>query len=56
MDQDTRKNWHKIKDALEATEKTNNWYYRRALAITQGDGDPLDGSHGVSVANINRST
>lgn len=41
MDAETRENWRKIKDALEATGKTDNWYYRRALAILSGQPDPL---------------
>lgn len=41
MDAETRENWRKIKDVLEATGKTDNWYYRRALAILSGRPDPL---------------
>lgn len=42
MDPDTRLNWQRIKDALEATGKTDNHYYRRAVAILQGKPDPFD--------------
>lgn len=42
MHPDTRENWRKIKDALEAAGKTDNWYYKRALAILAGKPDPLD--------------
>lgn len=42
MDADTRENWRKIKTALEAAGKTDNHYYRRALAILAGRPDPFD--------------
>lgn len=42
MDAQTRKNWRRIKDALEAAGKTDNHYYRRALAILAGMPDPFD--------------
>jgi len=42
VDQQTRANWQRIKDALEAAGKTDNHYYRRALAILAGSPDPLD--------------
>jgi hypothetical protein len=42
MDAQTRDNWRKIKQALEAAGKTNNHYYRRALAILAGRPDPFD--------------
>jgi hypothetical protein len=41
MDAETRENWRKIKDALERAGKTDNWYYRRAVAIMRGLPDPL---------------
>jgi hypothetical protein len=41
MDPQTRENWRKIKDALERAGKTDNWYYRRAVAILNGQPDPL---------------
>ena len=43
MDPQTRANWQRIKDALEAAGKTDNHYYRRALAICRGLSDPFDG-------------
>ncbi len=42
MDPDTRENWRKIRDHLEAVGKTDNHYYRRAVAILQGKPDPFD--------------
>lgn len=42
MDPQTCENWRKIKDALEAAGKTDNHYYRRALAIISGRPDPFD--------------
>jgi hypothetical protein len=40
VDQQTRDNWRKIKEALEAAGKTDCDYYRRALAILKGKPDP----------------
>ena len=45
MDPDTRENWRKIRDHLEAVGKTDNHYYRRAVAILQGKSDPFDRYH-----------
>ena len=42
MDSQTRENWRRIKDALEAAGKTDNHYYKRALAICRGLSDPFD--------------
>lgn len=42
MDQETRENWRRIRDHLEAAGKTDNHYYRRALAILAGRPDPFD--------------
>lgn len=42
MDPDTRENWRKIRDHLEAVGKTDNHYYRRAVVILQGRSDPFD--------------
>ena len=41
MDPDIRENWRKIRDHLEAVGKTDNHYYRRAVAILQDNPDPL---------------
>jgi hypothetical protein len=42
MDAQTRENWRKVKEALERAGKTDNHYYRRAVAICQGKSDPFD--------------
>ena len=42
MDKDELENWQKIKDALEAADKTDSFYYQRALAIVGGKPDPLE--------------
>jgi len=42
VDAQTRDNWRRIKDALEAAGKTDNHYYRRALAILATGRDPFD--------------
>ena len=42
MDDQTRENWRRIRDTLEAAGKTDNHYYRRALAILGGRPDPFD--------------
>lgn len=47
MDSQTRDNWRRIKDALEAAGKTENHYYRRALAILAGMPDPFDRYHEI---------
>lgn len=41
MDARDLENWRKVKAALEAAGKTDNWYYRRAVAILAGRPDPL---------------
>lgn len=42
MDSQTRDNWRKVKEALEKAGKTDNHYYRRALAILATGRDPFD--------------
>jgi|TARA_X000001388_G_C2211361_1_gene115292 hypothetical protein len=42
MDKEELQNWQKIKDALEAADKTDSFYYQRALAIVGGKPDPLE--------------
>jgi len=42
MDQQTRDNWRKIKEALEVAGKTDCMFYRRAVAICNGGRDPMD--------------
>jgi len=42
MNQHTRDNWRKIKEALEVAGKTDCMFYRRAVAICNGSRDPLE--------------
>lgn len=42
MDSQTLSNWKKIKETMEASGKTDNQYYRRAVAILAGKPDPMD--------------
>ena len=42
MDSHTRENWAKIKETLERTNKTDSYFYKRALAILKTGKDPLD--------------
>ena len=41
MSEEEFKNWEKIKETLERNEKTDNWFYKRAVAICEGKEDPL---------------
>jgi len=40
MDQRTRDNWAKVKEALERAGKTDCYYYKRAVAILTRGSDP----------------
>jgi len=42
MDDRTRQNWEKVRLALEATGKTDSFFYRRAVAILKTGCDPED--------------
>jgi hypothetical protein len=42
MSEKERKNWEKVKEALEKADKTDCYFYRRAVAIVDGDDDPFD--------------
>jgi hypothetical protein len=42
MDDLTRQNWQKIKDALEASGKTDCQFYKRACAILRTGVDPME--------------
>ncbi len=42
MDKQEKENWKKVKEKLESTGKTDTWFYKRAVAITQGKPDPLN--------------
>lgn len=52
MNAHERENWQKVRDALEAAGKTDNWYYKRALAILANGRDPFDDN---PMASITRS-
>lgn len=40
MDERTRTNWSKVREALETAGKTDSYIYHRAVAITSGLPDP----------------
>jgi len=42
MNEAERKNWEKVKEALEEADKTDCYYYKRAVAIVDGNDDPLE--------------
>jgi len=48
MDEHTYNNWVKVKEALEASGNTDNFYYKRACAIVSGGSDPMDNLPSVS--------
>jgi hypothetical protein len=35
-------NWQRIKDYMEKTQTTDNYFYKRAVAIVANKKDPLD--------------
>ena len=41
MDEQTLENWEKVKKALEEANKTDTYFYKRAVAICAGKPDPL---------------
>jgi hypothetical protein len=41
MDKRELDNWKKVKDALEVADKTDTYYYKRAVEILKGKQDPL---------------
>ena len=41
MDDTERTNWEKVKEALEEADKTDSYFYKRAVAICEGKEDPL---------------
>ncbi len=40
MDKETYDNWVRVKEALEASGKTDSFFYKRALYIVQNKRDP----------------
>lgn len=41
MDKQEKENWKKVKEALEKADKTDCYFYKRAVAICDGKSDPL---------------
>jgi len=41
MDRRTVENWKRVEQALREANKTDSWYYRRAVSILSGKPDPL---------------
>lgn len=41
MDKTELENWGRVKEALEEAGKTDNYYYKRAVAICSGSPDPM---------------
>ena len=41
MSQEERDNWQRIKDSMEEKGTTDNYFYKRAVAIVEGKDDPL---------------
>ncbi len=42
MSTEERDNWLKVKEALEKADKTDCYYYKRAVAICEGGDDLID--------------
>ena len=42
MSTEERDNWKKVKVALEEAGKTDCYYYTRAVAIVDGNDDPIE--------------
>ena len=42
MDDTAKENWKRIKEHLEKEGKTDNYFYKRAVAICNGDQDPFE--------------
>jgi hypothetical protein len=41
MSKDELDNWQRIKDSMEKKGTTDNYFYKRAVAICEGKDDPL---------------
>lgn len=48
MDKTSYENWVRVKESLEESGNTDNFYYRRACAIVSGGPDPMDNLPNVS--------
>jgi hypothetical protein len=42
MDKTELENWRKVKVALENADKTDSFFYKRAVAILSGKNDPME--------------
>ena len=42
MDKVSLENWQTIKDKMEESGNTDNFFYKRACAIVAGGSDPLE--------------
>lgn len=42
IDKHTKENWAKVKAALETANKTDTYFYKRAVVICEGGLDPLE--------------
>lgn len=41
MNNQEKENWKKVKEALEKADKTDCYFYKRAVVISEGKPDPL---------------
>lgn len=55
MDQYTKDNWEKIKAHLEQVGQTDNMFYKRAVAITANQKDPLADALSLKIENPEES-
>ena len=42
MDKTSYENWVRVKESLESSGNTDNFYYRRVCAIVSGGSDPME--------------
>ncbi len=49
MHPDDVANWERIREHMEASGKTDNYFYKRAVAIGEGKPDPMPQQKPVSV-------
>ena len=42
MSDEERSNWKKVKEALETADKTDCYFYKRAVVISEGGEDLLE--------------
>jgi len=41
MSEEERTNWQRVKDVMEEKGATDNFFYKRAVAICEGKEDPM---------------